>query len=105
MEEEKPHEHVWNYKGLEHEIGRQLKKVEGFGTRYERNYFDVFFCTACLKEKLVPRYLGKNTGEAALEASTPRGNYLLQRAVEDPEEDATTPTEPRKAPVVFERVS
>jgi len=101
MKDEQPHEHVWGYKGLEYEVGRELKKIERLGNRYERNYFDVYFCESCLREKLIPRELGKITLDPAVESSTPRGDYRL-KIVEEPDEP--TPSGPREAPVRFERV-
>ena len=102
MAEEKPHEHIWGYKGLEYETGRQLKRARGFGTRYERSYLDVFICSGCLTEKLIPRYLGHDTSFVTIEGSTPRSNPA-RRVIEEPEEEERTPIDPKDR-VSFARV-
>ena len=75
--DEKSHQHVWAYRGLEYEIG---ERIEGLGSWRERTYFDVHFCSTCLREKVVPRYVsGNSTAGPPIEGSTPRGSDLRNK--------------------------
>lgn len=76
MIEEKPtHQHVWAYRGLEYEIGETIEGLEGLGSWRKREYFDVHFCSTCLREKVIPRYVSDSTNGPPIDGSTPRGTH------------------------------
>lgn len=85
--EQKPHQHLWAYRGLEYKIGG--KKI----TWQEREYFDVYFCQHCLEENLVPRNLGNHTSREPIAGSTPRGPQPGELVEEREEEKPPEPIE------------
>lgn len=83
-----PREHLWAYKGLEHDRG-WIKSEPGLPGYPEYTHFDVYFCQNCLEEKLVER----SVNNSPLSGSTPRGKQTRDNAEQPKESEAEQPKE------------